>query len=160
MIITKTSSPMQRSVILTNYIPLQVRAKKECQVADYYSIRKSDTSLLELTFDQTDHLIHRITLIICAEYHKTSEEYQLPNEYTHGDLIVESSAEIDTAVFSCIIFRNAVKITFSDLAVCKRVLSDNVVWELSDQGKLVSLCVIDTTGRASEHCSVELSGYH
>ncbi len=154
---TITNTSIQRSVVLTDYIPMQIRAEKECKAVDYCSFRKDDTSLLELAFDQTDHIIHRITLVICADYRQTAEEYRLPAEHTKGDLLLESPAEIDTAVFSCVIYRNAVKINVSDLPVCKTVLSDNIVWELSEQGNLVSLCLVDATGKASEHCSLELS---
>ena len=154
---TITNTPIHRSVVLTDYIPMQVRAEKECDAVDYCFFRKEDTSLLELAFDQTDHIIHRITLVICADYQQTVEEYRLTAEYVKGDLLLTSPAEIDTAVFSCVIYRNAVRIVVSDLHVCKTVLSDNIVWELSEQGDLVSLCLVDATGKASEHCNLELS---
>lgn len=154
---TITNTVVNRSVVLTDYIPLQVRAKKECKEVEYCSFRKGDTSLLELAFDQTDQLIHRITLLLCADYRQTAEEYQLPTDCVKGDLLMDASAEIDTVVFSCVIYRNAVRITISDLPVCKSVLSDNIVWGLSEHGKLVSLCLIDETGKVSEHCNLELS---
>ena len=71
---TITNTSIQRSVVLTDYIPMQIRAEKECKAVDYCSFRKDDTSLLELAFDQTDHIIHRITLVICADYRQTAEE--------------------------------------------------------------------------------------
>ena len=153
-----TNSSIRRPVVLTDYIPIQARAEKECKAADYYSFRKGDTSLLELTFDQTDHVIHRITLLICADFCKEAEDYRLPTEYTKGDCLIDTPAEIDTNVFSCVIYRNAVKIIISALPGCKYVLSDNIVWELSEHGNMISVCLVDVTGRASEHCSLELSG--
>ena len=154
---TVTETSIKRSIVLVEYIPLQVRAEKECAIADYSSFHKSDISLLELTSDQATQHIRRITLVICAEYHRLSTDYQLPAEYTHGDLLLDSPAEIETDVFYCDIFRNAVKITVSGAPVYKAVLSDNIVWELSERGNLVSVCVIDTTGKSSEHCYMELS---
>ena len=154
---TITNTVVKRSVVLTDYIPLQARTEKEFREVEYCSFRKGDTSLLELAFDHADQLIHRITLLLCADYRQTPEEYQLPTDCVKGDLLIDSSAEIDTAVFSCVIYRNAVRITVSELPVCKSVLSDNIVWGLSDQGDLISVCLIDATGKASEHCNLELS---
>ncbi len=113
--------------------------------------------MLELAFDQMDHIISRITLVICADYRQVAEEYPLPAEYTKGDLLVDVPGEIDTSTFSCVIYQNAVKIIVSDLPVSKTILSDNIVWELSEQGNLVSVCLVDPTGKASEHCNLELS---
>ena len=154
---TITNTSIQRSIVLTEYIPVQVRAETACNTIDYYSFRKDDTSLLELAFDQMDHIISRITLVICADYRQVAEEYPLPAEYTKGDLLVDVPGEIDTSTFSCVIYHNAVKIIVSDLPVSKTILSDNIVWELSEQGNLVSVCLVDPTGKASEHCNLELS---
>ena len=153
---TITNTSIQRSIVLTEYIPVQVRAEKACNTIDYCSFRKNDTSLLELAFNQADHIIYRVTLVICADYRQVAEEYPLPAEHTEGDLLVDAPAEIDTSAFSCVIYQNAVKIIVSDLPVSKTVLSDNIVWELSEQGNLVSVCLVDPTGKASEHCSLEL----
>ena len=46
---TVTETSIKRSIVLVEYIPLQVRAEKECAIADYSSFHKSDISLLELT---------------------------------------------------------------------------------------------------------------
>ena len=154
---TITNTSIQRSIVLTEYIPVQVRAETACNTIDYYSFRKDDTSLLELAFDQMDHIISRITLVICADYRQAAEEYPLPAEYTKGELLADAPAEIDTSTFSCVIYQNAVKIIVSDLPVSKTVLSGNIVWELFEQGNLVSMCLVDPTGKASEHCSLELS---
>ena len=154
---TITNTFIQRSIVLNEYIPMQVRAEKEYNAVDYCSFRKDNNSLLELAFDQTDHIIYRVTLVICADYRQAAEEYPLPAEYTKGDLLVDAPAEIDTSTFSCVIYQNAVKIIVSDLPVSKTVLSGNIVWELSEQGNLVSVCLVDLTGKASEHCSLELS---
>ena len=48
--------------VIDDYIPLQLRAPDACQDAKYYIIRKDDHSLLELTFDQSDSKVKRITL--------------------------------------------------------------------------------------------------
>ncbi len=90
---TITNTFIQRSIVLNEYIPMQVRAEKEYNAVDYCSFRKDDNSLLELAFDQTDHIIYRVTLVICADYRQAAEEYPLPAEYTkqrmevrpHGD---------------------------------------------------------------------------
>ena len=154
---TITNTSIQRSIVLTEYIPVQVRAENACNTIDYCSFRKDDTSLLELAFDQTDRMIYCITLVICAYYRQAAAEYRLPAECANGDLLVDVPGEIDTSTFSCVIYQNAVKIIVSDLPVSKTILSDNIVWELSEQGNLVSVCLVDPTGKASEHCNLELS---
>lgn len=154
---TITNTSIQRSIVLTEYIPVQVRAEKACNTIDYCSFRKNDTSLLELAFNQADHIIYRVTLVICADYRQVAEEYPLPTEYTKGDLLVDVPGENATSIFSCIIYQNAVKIIVSDLPISKTILSGDIVWELSEQGDLVSMCLVDPTGKASKHCSLELS---
>ena len=49
----------------------------------------------------------------------------------------------------------AVKQTLSDLPCADRVLSGNTLWELSEHGDLISVCVIDPTGSLSDHCRDE-----
>ena len=154
---TITNTSIHRSIVLTEYIPVQVRAEKACNTIDYCSFRKNDTSLLELAFNQADHIIYRVTLVICADYRQVAEEYPLPTEYTKGDLLVDVPSENATSIFSCIIYQNAVKIIVSDLPISKTILSGDIVWELSEQGDLVSVCLVDPTGKASKHCSLELS---
>ena len=154
---TITNTSIQRSIVLTEYIPVQVRAETACNTIDYCSFRKNDTSLLELAFNQADHIIYRVTLVICADYRQVAEEYPLPTEYTKGDLLVDVPSENATSIFSCIIYQNAVKIIVSDLPISKTILSGDIVWELSEQGDLVSVCLVDPTGKASKHCSLELS---
>lgn len=67
-----------------------------------------------------------------------------------------SKMTIDSSVFRCEIFENAVKVVVSDIVPRNCIASENVVWELSDQGDLVSLCILDSTGELSEHCFKEL----
>lgn len=152
-----TNKPAIRIIKNTDYIPLQVRTEKECQAAEYINIRKSDHSLLELAFDKSDFSLCRITLLICADFRRLEEEYIVPINCLTGDVSADSSDEIETDTFYCEIFSNAVKITVSDSPTGACVVSENVVFELSEKGELISLCVLDSSGRASDHCNRELT---
>lgn len=147
---------LNRKIVVTDYIPLQVRTEKECQETDYFYAKKDDRSLLELSFDKNDSTIHRIALLICKDYEKTNENYQIPSNYESGDVLVESAGEIESSIFRSIIYSNAVKVVVSNEVPDSCILSGNVVWELNGCGELVSLCVIDSTGITSEHCRKEL----
>jgi|GEM_PF-2967066 len=147
---------IKRAINNADYIPVQLRTEKECQATAYYNIRKGDRSLLELALDDKDTIICRITLLICEEYYRISEMYCVPNEHRNGDILVENHGETDSRVFRCEIFENAVKVVVSDNVPHDCIASENVVWELSEQGDLVSLCILDSTGELSEHCFQEL----
>ena len=147
---------VKRMIKSVNYIPIQLRTQKECQATEYYNIRKGDRSLLEFAFDRKDSTIHRITLLVCEEYRKTMKTYYLPDNHKNGDVLIDDSGEIDTPTFYCEVYPNAVRIVVSDADSSKCVSSENLVWELTDQGDLVSICVLDSTGKVSEHCLREL----
>ena len=134
---------------------MQVRAEKECFATDYLRVRKGNQSLLELAIGE-DASVCRITLLLCSEFGKTDASYQIPDKHENGDVFVESSGEVEASVFFCRIYQNAIKIIVSDLPVHTCVVSDSVVWELAANGDLTSVCVIDPTGHASEHCITEL----
>ena len=53
-----TTKTIRRFPKVIDYIPVQLRSNNECELAEYYSIRKGKRSLLELTFDQADSLIY------------------------------------------------------------------------------------------------------
>lgn len=147
---------VKRIVKKIDYIPVQLRTEKECQATGYYNIRKGDRSLLELALYDKNETVCRITLLICEEYQRKSEQYRIPNKHRSGDLLIETPGETDSQVFRCEIFQNAVKIIVSDEKPCDCISSENVVWEISNRGDLVSLCILDSTGGLSEHCFEEL----
>ncbi len=151
-----TNNATDRIVKKIDYIPLQLRTDAECQATEYYTIRKGDCSLLELAFDSETATIHRITLLICEEYRKLADPYRTPANHKNGDVLAEAHGETDSSVFYCEIYPNAVKVVVSDAYPCVCIASDNTVWELTEQGALVSVCVVDPTGEASEHCFKEL----
>lgn len=151
-----SNKTVNRKINNVDYIPLQLRTGNECQATEYYSIRKGDRSIVEFAFDNDDATIHRITLLICEEYCKISEPYCIPNQIKFGDVLVEKSGETESPVFRCEIYPNAVKIVVSNESPCECIMSENVVWELTDQGDLISLSILDPTGEMSDHCFKEL----
>ena len=151
-----SANTVKRMIKTVDYIPLQLRTKKECQATEYYSIRKGDCSLLEFAFDCKDSTIHRITLLICEEYKKLMRPYFIPDKHKYGDVLIDNSGEIDTLTFRCEVYPNAVRIVVSDADPSECISSENLVWELTDQGDLVSICVLDATGKVSGHCVKEL----
>lgn len=150
-----THNPLKRNIAISDYIPLQVRTDNEW-ATDYLCINKSDHSMLELGFFNYDSTIHCITLLICQDYKKIDECYQIPRNLQTGDVLAESADNIETQTFRCEIYYNAVKVVVSDAAPDVCVSSGCVVWELTGKGDLVSLCVVDSTGAMSEHCYKEL----
>ncbi len=151
-----SSNTIQRSIMNVGHIPVQLRAKTECRATDYYIIRNGDCSLLEFAFDNKDFFICRITLLLCEDCWKTMKRYSIPNRHKNGDVLIDNSGEIDTPTFRCEVYPNAVRIVVSDADSSEWVSSDNLVWELTDHGDLVSLCVLDPTGKVSEHCLREI----
>ena len=147
---------VKRVIKNVDYIPVQLRTEKECQATAYDNIRKGDRSSLELALNDKDAIVCRITLLICENYHRISELYRIPNEHRDGDVLIENHGETDSQVFRCEIFENAVKVVVSDIVPHDCIVSENVVWELSERGDLVSLCILEPTGGLPEHCFKEL----
>lgn len=111
---------------------------------------------MSLHFDDQDAIIHRITLLICEEYWKISQLYCIPDNHRSGDVLAGLPGEIDFQIFCREIYPNAVKIIVSSNEICDCILSNNVIWELSGGGDLVSICILDSTGKVSDHCFKEL----
>lgn len=147
---------VDRIIKIIDYIPVQLRTKGECHATDYFNMRKGDCSLLEFAFDERDGTIHRITLLVCEDYQRNSQLYCIPDNHRNGDVLAVISGEIDSQIFCCEIYPNAVKIIVSSDEICDCILSNNVIWELSGRGDLVSICILDSTGKVSDHCFNEL----
>lgn len=147
---------VNRTIKIVDYIPVQVRTEGECRATASYDIRKEDCSLLEFAFNEQDATIHRITLLICAEYRKISKLYCIPENYRNGDVLAGLSGEIETPCFFCEIYPNAVRIVVLNDDICDCIASNNIIWELNGRSELVSICILDPTGKVSNHCFKEL----
>ena len=155
-----SNNTVHRIIKNIDYIPVQLRTDKECQASEYYYIRKGDHSLLEFAFDSSNGTIHRITLLICKDYQVINEPYRIPENHKSGDVFAETSGEILSQVFRCEIYPNAVRVIVSDSVSVDYILSENLVWELNSRGDLISFCVLDPTGKVSDHCQRELEINH
>lgn len=151
-----SNKEVDRIIKIIDYIPVQLRTEGECQATESFSIRKGDHSLLEFAFDEQDATIHRITLLICEEYRRISQLYCIPDDHRSGDVLAGTAGEINSQIFCCEIYPNAVRIIVSSDEISDRILSSNVFWELSGRGDLVSICILDSTGKMSDHCFNEL----
>ena len=153
---TITNEATHRELVLDDYIPLKLAAAAPCHDAMYYIVRKGDHSLLELTFDQDDAKVKRITLLLCLNCRRLTEIFPLPGSCEIGDVLVDSAADVDTDSFECIVYDDAVEIIVSNEAVSQSVLSGNVLWNLSEEGKLISICIVHLERDVAEHCWCEL----
>ncbi len=151
-----TNEAIHRELVCDDYIPLKLTAAAPCHDAMYYTIRQDDHSLLELTFDRDDAKVKRITLLLCLNCRRLTEGFSLPGGFETGDILVDSTADEDSETFECIVYNDAVEIIVSDEAVCQSVLSGRVLWGLSEEGKLVSICIVHLERNAVEHCWREL----
>lgn len=151
-----TNEATHRELVRDDYIPLKLTAAAPCHDAMYYTVRKGDHSLLELTFDQDDAKVKRITLLLCLNSRRLKEGFSLPGSYETGDVLVDSAADEETETFECIVYDDAVEIIVSNEAVSQAVLSGNVLWNLSEEGKLISICIVHLERDVAEHCWCEL----
>ena len=145
-----------RELVRDDYIPLKLTAAAPCHDAMYYIVRKGDHSFLELTFDQDDAKVKRITLPLCLNCRRLTEGFSMPGSCETGDVLVDSAADEDTETFECIVYDDAVEILVSNEAVFQSVLSGNVLWGLSEEGKLISICIVHLERDVVEHCWCEL----
>ena len=142
---------IKRIAMLDCYIPLQLKTKEEFLTDEYLFFRKENHSLLEIGYAQNS-IIHSITLLICKEYKEIPHLYAIPKDYKDGDVLIDNSKEINTDIFYCEIYLNAVKIIVSNNEVNEIIKSDNVIWELDNNNTLVSICVLDSLGKISYNC--------
>ena len=146
-----TKEKIKRIITYDCYIPFQVRFN-EGYATDYLIIRKGNSSLLEFGFNEYNFFVYRITLVICKEYQKVPHLYSMPKDYKEGDILIDQSEEIYTDIFYCEIYLDAVKIIVSNNKVNEIIKSDNVIWELDNNDDLVSICVLDSSGKVSYNC--------
>ena len=157
---TVSNKTISRNVYISDYIPLQVQSDEEFLATDYWYFKQGDHSLLELAFNQEDNSIRRITLLLCKEFEKIDNKYLAPINPEPGDILVNASGECETEMFRTIIYNDAVKIQLSNNNSHTCIASGNKVWELAENGDLISLCIIDSTGALSKHCFAELDAIH
>ena len=151
-----TSEILQRNVTIEAYIPLSVKAKTAVSYADYLIFRHGSYSLLELVFDEKDHMVYRINMPICKELQKFDKAYRLPGEYIKGDMLILSSNDVLTDVFICELYTDAIRVKLSDSKVSQTIVSDILVWELDENGELISVTVYGQPAEVIQHTYEEL----
>ena len=152
-----TSEIMKKEVLIEAYMPLKLKSEAVVRFADYFIYRCCDHSLLEIVFDEKDHKVYRINMPICKDCKIIYSNYELPAEFVAGDVQIDGSEDITTDVFFCEIYQNAVRVVLSNRTVSQRIVADNLVWELDENDRLVSLTVYNQPSEVIEHVLCELT---
>ena len=93
---------------------------------------------------------------ICEELQKVDKAYKLPGGYVKGDVLILSPDDIFTDVFVCEIYTDAIRVRLSDSKVFQVIVSDILVWELNEEGGLVSVTVYGQPAEVIQHAYEEL----
>ena len=152
-----TNNIFKKFASLEEYLPLTVKSDIPLENANYLIFRYEDNSLLEIAFNEDGGNVYRVKLIICKNYTIVDTIFTLPENSRKGDILVEHEADITTSKFECIIYKNAIRIEVSDDSVADYIDSDNIIWELNKDGKLISFTLYGQSIEVIEHTANELS---
>ncbi len=152
-----TNNIFKKTALLEEYLPLTIKSDSPLENANYLIFRHEDNSLLEIAFNEDGGNIYRVKLIICKNYSTVDATYTIPIYSRKGDILVEHEADITTSKFECIIYKDAIRIEMSDDSVADYIDSDNILWELNKDGKLISFTLYDQSAEVIEHTIKELS---
>jgi len=149
---------LPKKVIIDDYLPLLVKAEQEAAEAGHiYYRHRSNQGLLELGFDATTQLVHKICLLICKDYQLMNSEYTLPDNCIAGDLRIDIPSDTTTDILLCEIYSNAISIILSATTAVQTIVSDSVAWGIDSDGSLVSVTAYGLSGEATMHAINELS---
>lgn len=154
-----TNKIFKKTAVLEEYLPLSIKSESSLENANYLIFRYENNSLLEIVFNESNGYIHKINMIICKDYHMVDSTFDIPNDLItkKGDILVEREDDVTTHKFECIIYKDAIRLEISNEAVIERIYSDNIVWELNKDGKLVSFTLYRQSPEIIEHTKNELS---
>ncbi len=154
---TITKENIIRKPVLTEYIPLQLLSVQPCREKGFCRFRQGDNSLLELVFDRTDSFIKQITLLICCDVSRAIGAYRIPLQAEHGDLLIDTPSDAECPDFKCVLYDNAVKVILSDAPTEKVFFSGDIVWDITKDCQLVSVCAVNLSKQLVDHCCQELT---
>ena len=153
-----STSILTKKAVIEDYIPLLIKTEQKLGNTNYMFFRQdTKKGLLEIGFDASTHLVHKICLLMCKDYRVLETGYLIPDDHVVGDLIIEAPNDIITSTFFCEIYSNAIKILISSETSTERIVSDNLVWELNDNGSITSLTVYGLSHNYIKHAIDELS---
>ena len=152
-----TNNIFKKTALLEEYLPLTIKSDSPLENANYLIFRYEDNSLLEIAFNENGGNIYRVKLIICKNYTTVNTTFTMPTNSRKGDILVDREADIMTSKFECIIYKDAIRIETSDDSVADCIVSDNIIWELNKEGKLISITLYDQSAEVIEHAIKELS---
>lgn len=154
-----TKNIFKKTAFLEEYLPLTIKSVVPLENANYLVFRFEDNSLLEIAFNEKDGNIYRINLVICKNYSIVDTVFELPNvsNTKKGDLLIEKEDDITTSKFKCIIYKDAIRIELSNDSVAECIDSNNILWELNNDGKLTSFTLYGQYSEIIEHTLSELS---
>lgn len=148
----------QKKVIIDDYLPLLVKAEQKAADTDHiYYRHKNNQGLLEIGFDTTSQLVHKICLPICKDYQLMNSEYTLPDNSIAGDLCIDNPSDTTTDILLCEIYSNAISIVLSKETAVQTIASDIVAWGIDTGGSLVSVTIYGLSREATMHAINELS---
>lgn len=152
-----TNTIFKKIASLEEYLPLTIKSNIPLENANYLIFRYEDSSLLEIAYNENNGNIYRVKLIICKNYTTVDTDFTIPTNLRKGDVLVEREADITTSKFECIIYKNAIRIEISDDYVADCIDSDNIIWELNRDGKLISFTLYGQAIEVIRHTVNELS---
>ena len=146
--------------VIEDYIPLKVEYSRSAEDVDYYNLSSIDEkSVIEFTFGSKSQKLHRITLLLCDNYEQYEEELiiQEKDEYTLELCeTVDSFFSESVMVFKTEIYKNAVKINFSDSNSYIRLRNTNLTIGLDEDRNVCELIIFELTPSVVDHLKTEL----
>lgn len=148
------------SVLLEDYIPLKFVSDENNASLDYARYSKGDKSLLEFAFDKNTRQLYRLLLVLCDDFSINDYCFSIPEISESGGLLFDDSFDGECSIFHCEVFKDAITIKISENSLNKRVISNNILWEIDDKHELISVTLFNLSYKEIEHTITELQYAH
>lgn len=131
---------IRTKIILEEYIPLEVMCKRKEEPVDSVTYSKDATSCLDVTIGVRSGLIHRIVLLLSKRFNILNENLtiDMPEK---GDLKFENIANVTCTNFMSYLYKNGIKIVFSNEKSYKYVRMDKLYVGLSSYNEITEICL-------------------
>lgn len=151
-----TAINVQYAHITESYIPLKLSLICEWEQLRYVSISKGKKSLLELAVGQNSGMMHRLVLLLCADFQVSSEQLVL-NSYSTQKPNIPLLTGIECPVFRTVVYANGVQMVLSDKKTERYLKVSDVYWGLSESEELTEVVVLPMSTNEIDHIKKELA---
>ncbi|MBO5925206.1 MAG: hypothetical protein J6Q52_03005 [Clostridia bacterium] len=150
-----SNKKLNSKVLCEEYFSLQVDFGYELnKINSFFQINNGDSQSLEISVNENSELSK--VILLCSEDFTIIEEKIDINNCIEGVISFSEFSNINSEMFNIEVYNNAIRLQLSSACEYKKYRQGNLILSLDEEGKVVSIMVINLKEKERHHIIEEL----